>query len=105
MWLLVAEGVGVDAGTKANVVIKACYLFPKTAVINLAAYDTNLVAYNNRNLFTHSSGNQKSEIIITRLGKSPGVGNGNPLQYSCQEIPWAEETGGLQSMGVTKSWT
>ena len=104
MWLLVAEGVGVDAGTKANVVIKACYLFPKTAVINLATYDTNVVAYNNRNLFTHSSGNQKSEII-TRLGKSPGVGNGNPLQYSCQEIPWAEETGGLQSMGVTKSWT
>ena len=102
MWLLVAEGVGVDAGTKANVVIKACYLFP---VINLAAYDTYLVAYNNRNLFTHSSGNQKSEIIITRLGKSPGVGNGNPLQYSCQEIPWAEETGRLQSMGVTKSWT
>ena len=34
------------AETKVNVVIKACYLFPKTAVVNLAAYDTNLVAYN-----------------------------------------------------------
>ena len=86
------------AETKVNVVIKACYLFPKTAVVNLAAYDTNLVAYNNRNLFTHSSGNQKSEIIITRLGKSPGVGNGNPLQYSCQEIPWAEEPDVLHSL-------
>ena len=28
--------------------------------------------------------------------------NGNPLQYSCLKIPWAEEPGSLQSMG---SWT
>ena len=26
-----------------------------------------------------------------------GEGNGNPLQYSCLEIPWIEELGGLQS--------
>ena len=32
-------------------------------------------------------------------GTSPGVGNGNLLQYSCLEIPWTEEPGGLQSMG------
>ena len=25
--------------------------------------------------------------------RSPGVGNGNPLQYSCQEIPWTQEPG------------
>jgi len=30
---------------------------------------------------------------------SSGEGNGNPLQYSCLEIPWTEEPGGLQSMG------
>ena len=28
-----------------------------------------------------------------------GEGNGIPLQYSCLEIPWMEEPGGLQSMG------
>ena len=28
-----------------------------------------------------------------------GEGNGNPLQYSCLEIPWIEDPGGLQSMG------
>ena len=35
------------------------------------------------------------------IGRSPGEGNGNPLQYSCrgQRIPWTEETGGLQSSG------
>ena len=31
--------------------------------------------------------------------RSPGEGNGNPLQYSCLEIPWTEEPGRLQSMG------
>ena len=37
--------------------------------------------------------------------RSPGVGNGNPLQYSCLENPWIEESGGLQSMGLQKSQT
>ena len=37
---------------------------------------------------------------IPGLGRSPGEGNGNPLQYSCLEkTPWTEEPGGLQSMG------
>ena len=29
-------------------------------------------------------------------GRPPGRENGNPLQYSCLEIPWTEEPGGLQ---------
>ena len=36
---------------------------------------------------------------IPESGRSPGEGNGNPLQYSCLENPMAEEPGGLQSMG------
>ena len=36
---------------------------------------------------------------ISRSGRSPGVGNGNPLQYSCLENPGTEEPGGLPSMG------
>ena len=39
---------------------------------------------------------------ILGLGRSPEERNGNPLQYSCLEIPWTEEPGGLQSMGVAK---
>ena len=31
-----------------------------------------------------------------------GEGNGNPLQYSCLEIPWTEKPGGLQSMGLSR---
>ena len=37
---------------------------------------------------------------IPGLGRSPGGGHGNPLQYSCLENPHGqEEPGGLQSMG------
>ena len=48
----------------------------------------------------HNAGDPGS---IPGLGKSPGVGNGNLLQYACLEIPmdrgawsWTEE---IQSMG------
>ena len=37
--------------------------------------------------------------LIPGLGRSPGEGNGNSLQYSCQKIPWMEERGGLQLWG------
>ena len=38
-------------------------------------------------------------------GRSPGVGNGNLLQYSCLENPMDRGTCGLQLMGSQKSWT
>ena len=42
---------------------------------------------------------------IPGLGRSPGRGNGNPLQYSCLEnpisiLPWIEKPGGLLSIGL-----
>ena len=40
---------------------------------------------------------------IPELGRSPGVGNGNPLQYSCLRNPMTEEPGRLQSMGSLES--
>ena len=37
------------------------------------------------------------------LGRSPGGGNGNPLQYSCLENPHGQkEPGGLLSMGLQR---
>ena len=42
--------------------------------------------------------------LIPGSGRSPGEGNGNPLQYSCLENPgWMEKPGGLQSMGSQES--
>ena len=41
---------------------------------------------------------------IPGLGRSPGGGNGNPLQYSCMENPVDK---GMRATvhGVAKSWT
>ena len=40
---------------------------------------------------------------IPELGKSPGGGQGNPLQYSfLGESPWTKEPGGLQSIGLQR---
>ena len=36
------------------------------------------------------------------LGRCPGGGHGNPLQYSCLENPMTEEPGGLQSLGLQR---
>ena len=37
---------------------------------------------------------------IPGLGRAPGEGNGNPLQYSCLENPMEATV-----LGVTKKWT
>ena len=37
--------------------------------------------------------------LIPGLGRSPGEGNGNPLQYSCLENPMDEDPGRLSSRG------
>ena len=46
-----------------------------------------------------NAGDIRDVSLIPGLGRSPGKGLGNPLQYSCLENPIAEEAGGLQSMG------
>ena len=38
-------------------------------------------------------------------GRSPGGGNGKPLQYSCLGNPMDRETWQATAHGVTKSWT
>ena len=42
---------------------------------------------------------------IPGLGRSPGGGNSNPLQYSCWRIPWPEEPGGFSAWGCKESDT
>ena len=39
------------------------------------------------------------------LGRSPGGGNGNPLQYSCLENPLERRAWWATVHGVTKNWT
>ena len=42
---------------------------------------------------------------LPRLGRSPGEGNGNPLQYSCLENPMDGGAWQAAVHGVTKSQT
>ena len=50
----------------------------------------------------YSAGEQGS---IPGPGRSPGEGNGNPLQYSCLENPMDGEAWQTTVHGVAKSWT
>ena len=46
-----------------------------------------------------NAGDGRDVGLISGSGRSPGEGNGYPLQYFCWEIPWTEEPGELQSIG------
>ena len=48
----------------------------------------------------HNAGDLGS---IPGSGRSPGEGNGNPLQYSCQENPVDKRAWQIQSMGLKES--
>ena len=50
----------------------------------------------------HNAGDPSS---IPGSGRSPGEGNGNPLQYSCLENSMDGGTWWATVHGVTKSWT
>ena len=43
--------------------------------------------------------------LIPGLGRSPGEGNGNPLQYSCLENHMDRGVWRATVHGVTQSWT
>ena len=45
------------------------------------------------------SANAGATGSIPGLGRSPGEGDGHPLQYSCLKIPWTEGPGRSQSLG------
>ena len=59
------------------------------------AYHTGLLRWLNGEESTYNAGDVGS---IPASGRSSGGGNGNPLQYSCLEIPWTDESDRLQSI-------
>ena len=50
-----------------------------------------------------SAGNVRDLGLIPGLGRSPGEGNGNPLQYSCLENPMDKGDWQATVQRVTKS--
>ena len=49
-----------------------------------------------------SASNVGDPDLIPGSGRSPGEGNGNPLQYLAWKIPWTEECHRLQSMRLQR---
>ena len=47
-----------------------------------------------------NAGDARDTGLIAGSGRSLGVGNGNPSDILTGRIPWTEEPGGLQSMGL-----
>ena len=52
-----------------------------------------------------NAGDMRDVDSIPGLGRSPGEGNGNPLQYSCLENPMDGEACQATVHRATKSWT
>jgi len=58
--------------------------------------------------FPGGSGNKESSCnvgdlgLIPRFGRSPGEGNGTHFSTVAWRIPWTEEPGRLQSMGLQR---
>ena len=51
-----------------------------------------------------SPGNARDLGSIPGLGRSPGIGNGNPLQYSFLGNPMDRGAWWVEVQGVAKSW-
>ena len=49
-----------------------------------------------------NAGDSGDAGLIPGSRRYPGVGNDNPLQYSCLGNPLRDEPGGLQSLGLQR---
>ena len=50
-----------------------------------------------------NAGDIRKAGLIRGLGRSPGGGDSNKLQYPCLENPWTKKPGGLQAWGCKES--
>ena len=48
------------------------------------------------------AGDLQEASLTPGSGRSPGAGHGNPIQYSCQRIPWTEQPGKPQYIGMLR---
>ena len=53
----------------------------------------------------NSPANAGNLVSVPRLGRSPGGGHGNPIQYSCLDNPMDREAWWATVHGIAKSWS
>ena len=71
---------------------------------NLSLHYASQVAPVVKNL-PDNTGDARDTGLIPGSGRSPGEGNGNPLQYSCLENSMGREPWRAIAHGIAKSWT
>ena len=76
--------------------------FSCSVVSDFLRSPSNLLGFPYSSVSKESACNAGDLGSIPRSGRSPGEGNGNPLHIIAWRIPWTEEPGWLQSMGVAR---
>ena len=78
---------------------------PQSTIYETASYHREKWASQVVQNLPANAGDAIDSDSIPRSGRSPGVGNGNPLQYSCLENPVDKGHWWATVHGVAKSWT
>ena len=81
--------------------IIVCVIFLRTAKLFFSASQVPLDIKN----LPAKAGDVKDSGSTPGLGRSPGGGNGNTLQYSCQRNTMDRGAWWAPVLGVSKSWT
>ena len=77
-------------------------MFPGSYQIFIDPRDIHLPSSSNSKESACNAGDPNS---VPRLGRFPGGGHGNPIQYSCLENPMNRAAWWATVHGVTKCWT
>ena len=67
-------------------------------------FSTVIIGFPGGSVVQNLPANAGDADVIPGLGRSPGEGNGNPLQYSCLENSMDRDSQATV-YGVAKSWT
>ena len=104
MWRLKAQGripgYKSDSGNVFNKITHVQYVLAKCA-----CYHVHTWGFPGGSVVKNPCINPGDLGLIPRLGRSPGGGHGNPLQYSCLETPLDRGAWWATVHGVTKSRT
>ena len=100
--------------------IAQCCLYVGSKIVRLLEEESRIVGGENREMLVKAwasqvvliiknpsanAGDKRDSGLIPGSGRSPGEGNGYPLQYSCLENPMDREAWQTTVHKVTKSWT
>ena len=94
-----AKPVSCSPSGEADVTDGRFFYSPSSSAITVGMVDRNF-AILLAQIVTDPPPMQETQVGFLGREDPPGEGHGKPLRYSSCRIPWTEEPGGLQSMGL-----